>query len=282
MSAKASITSASPPQYDGDYVRTHVFVDDVKKDGRALKTKFGVAHGCRGASAELARFAADALLRGEVDKLVFSGGNVVRDILTFGGLAQMTIVDKDKGLGQKLGAVFDRARDCFAMQSILHFYTEAEYMKKVALEHIRKQIPDFDENRIIIENQHAGVRPTSSNVADGVGQLLRNETLREEILKAGAVMVMQHAYNTRLAASAWQAKLPEHMIIVPKSSYPYGRDEYNWEGTPLESLVYMDATKVDPKNPKGNFQRFPENFQYYDAEEHAEKARQSLDMVDLA
>jgi hypothetical protein len=267
-------------KYTGDYVRQRVFVPSVRKDGRALKTKFRHSHGCRGASAELGRQGADAVIAGEADVLVFSGGNAVRDIFTFWGLSGMELANKEKTVRERFGGVFDRARDCFAMKSVRHFYTEAEYMKKVALERIREVLPDFDESRIIIENQHAGISPKSGNVAHGIGHLLENEAFRKALLEEGALTVAQHAYNVKLTASAWVAKVGDDVTLVPESVYPFGMDEDNWESTPVRNLVMADAVKVDPENPKGNFQKFPENFSHFDAEAHRERALASLDPVD--
>lgn len=67
--------------YTPDFIRKNLFLEDVP-----VKTKFGVAHGGRGSSAELARQSAIAMLSGEVEKLIFAGGVRVFDPLTLLGI----------------------------------------------------------------------------------------------------------------------------------------------------------------------------------------------------
>jgi hypothetical protein len=244
----------APPRYDGAYVRANVFIYDMK-----FKTRFGAAHGCRGASAALARYAAELQLNGDVQTLAFSGGKKVFDPLTLAGVSWFQVKRRNwKGLKE----TFKEAANFLSRE------TEAELMARVARE---EGVPD---ECIIVEGRRRG-GPTSTNTAKNVEELLVDEQLKTALVEAGQISVIGHAYQTRRVAGTWLAKMqalcPE-FLVVARSTYPFGFDQYNWEVPLIKGLVVKEAFETDASQSRSLISAKPHDVVAYDDEKHRARA----------
>ncbi len=240
--------------YNPDFIKEHLFVEDVP-----VKTKFGVAHGGRGSSAELARQSARAQLKGEVDKLVFVGGARVLDPLTLAGIASF---NHKYFTNDGLRGMFNKASEFLSLKK------EALLMADIAMEEgVRSE-------DIIIEGNG---NPTSQHTGEHIDFTLRDASLKQDIVSEGSLKVFGLVYNTRRICGTWQKKvcedMGENLIIVPKSFYPYGFTENNWhESDDIRNrIVYPEMAKIDPENTNSHFYKTNDVVQY-DADKHRENA----------
>ncbi|NCO03153.1 MAG: YdcF family protein [Alphaproteobacteria bacterium] len=246
-------------QYTPDLIRTELFLEDVP-----VKTKFGVAHGGRGSSAELARQSARAMLRGEVDQLIFAGGVRVFDPLTLAGIFSF---NSSYFFEHSLRDGFKRAAEFLSPQK------EALLMADIAMQE------GVSSRDIIVEGN--GV-PTSRHTGQNVDNLLsQTDGLLEDVVQDGALKVFGLAYNTRRACSVWDRKLNKDrnhaVIIVPRSFYPYGFTSENWHKSKdiRERIVYPEMAKIDPENEKSHL-KTTNDVTVYDAALHSKRAMASL------
>lgn len=250
--------------YTPDYIRKELFLSDIP-----VKTKFGVAHGGKGSSAELARQTARALLRGEVEKVIFAGGVKVFDPLTLAGIfASHSAYFTQEGL--KTG--FKRAVEFLSPKK------EAVLMADIAMqEGVRAR-------DIIIEGNG---RPTSRHTGQNVDFLIsQTDGVAQDIVQEGAIKVFGLAYNTLRACSVWERKLNRDrdgsVIIVPRSFYPYGFTLENWHlsNDIRERIVYPEMAKIDPNNPSSHLYT-TNDVAHYDPESHRERALKALPKINI-
>lgn len=207
--------------YTVEEIQSDLFIPDC-----GLKTKFAVAHGCKGASGELARFAAKRFHAGDFEWLVLTGGVRVFDPLTFAALMRFN-----------LSEALAKAWDFAAIQK------EADYMKAVVLRH------GVPAARIFCEDvQGRGAR--SKHTGQNVENLLSMPELKDDLYSENAVMVLGHAYQTRRLAGTWRKKMPEGFHIATRSCFPYGFTRENWSGVwGVEQLIQGEMAKIDAQNP---------------------------------
>lgn len=223
------------PHYTPDLIRDELFIDDVR-----VKTKFGAAHGGRGSSASMARFAAAAQMRGEVDTLIFTGGARVFDPLTLAGITKF---NPSYFLENGLATAFHLAGQFLSPRR------EALQMADIAM---KEGVPSA---KVIIEGDG---RPRSKHTGTNVDFLLdHSRDLEDALLNEGALTVFGLVYNTRRLCGTWQRKVNEDrqacdFTIAPRSFYPYGFTAENWPQSAdiRERIVYAEMAKIDPANPQ--------------------------------
>ncbi len=243
------------PYYSPDYVRERLFIADMAM----IKTKYGAAQGVRGASAELARYAAGLQKRGTVEFLLFSGGKRVFDPQTAIAIGGFQISQKN----------WPGLRKMFAdAGNFLSPKREAELMRDVAIQE------GVDPTKIIVEGDEGFEGPTSTNTAQNVERLLANEALLEDLKREGVVSVLAHAYHTRRTCGTWLAKMSPHrrdFNVVARSDYPFGFTPHNWNVPFIRDLVLKEAFETDLRQAGSLIRRNPEDVLYYDADRHLAK-----------
>lgn len=259
--------SLNPHGYTPEQIEKDLFIPDAP-----YKTKYLVVHGLKCASAALARAAVEAYKRGDVEKLVFTGGAPVRDYLAFVAIAT---ANPRYFLKDGLKGIFNTAKEFFSSDP------EAIFMANIA-----KSL-GVDPNDIIIENNG---KPTSSNTPENVRNLLENthlpkthQTLQEAFKEEGAISVMGLTYNTRRQCGTWSCITNDELIIIPRSIYPYNYTPENWKNSLLTCwlIVYPEMAKIDPNNDNAYIKIHPEDVKTFPAEEHLNRAEAKLESLQM-